>query len=183
MRILTVCTGNVCRSPAAEYLLADAFADDPAVVVTSAGTGAPEGMPVSPVVGELLRERGIDASPHQARYLTPAIVASADLILTATRQHRSAVVSLAPLALRRTFTLRELPRLIAVAGPAALDPAPTPSARLAALLPAALRRRGGATPADDDIEDPIGRDRAFNAAVLAQIADAVAQLSAQAHGR
>mgnify|MGYP002738687724 CR=1 FL=1 len=45
-RILTVCTGNVCRSPAAERLLEHTL--NPSVTVRSAGTRALVGEPIHP---------------------------------------------------------------------------------------------------------------------------------------
>ena len=38
--VLTVCTGNICRSPLAELILAASLSDIPDVRVESAGTGA-----------------------------------------------------------------------------------------------------------------------------------------------
>lgn len=184
VRILTVCTGNVCRSPAAEYLLAAAFAGEPGVGVHSAGTGAPVGHPVSEVVGTLLLERGIDASGHRARALTVPLIRESDLILTATRRHRSQVVALDPAALRRTFTLREFARLAEaarLAGATAGADITGSAARLDALVGAAFVRRGGADIGDDDIADPYGRDRAFNEAVIGQIDAAVTRIRTLAH--
>jgi protein-tyrosine phosphatase len=69
-RILTVCTGNICRSPMAEYLLREAVADaglEDRIEVESAGTtGWEAGSPIDPRAGQLLAGRGIDARGHRA---------------------------------------------------------------------------------------------------------------------
>jgi protein-tyrosine phosphatase len=106
----------------------------------------------------VLAELGGDVSRFVARQLTPAMAASADLVLTMTKAHRDAVLKLAPQQLHRTFTLREAARL-RLEG----------DARNIADLPA-LRPR---FPADlpTDIPDPIGHDEAFFAMVGKQIAD------------
>ena len=46
-----------------------------------------------------------------ARRVTPALVESASLVLTADGGHRAALLKDSPLAFRRTFTLREFARL------------------------------------------------------------------------
>ena len=53
--ILAVCTGNVCRSPAVERLLASKLG--PTVSVRSAGTHALVGHPISEPMAALLRQR------------------------------------------------------------------------------------------------------------------------------
>jgi protein-tyrosine phosphatase len=81
-RVVMVCTGNICRSPMAEALLAARVAGRrPGVVVESAGLAALEGRPADPLAVALLAERGLDLSAHRARQLTPAMVAGADLLL------------------------------------------------------------------------------------------------------
>jgi protein-tyrosine phosphatase len=113
--VLLVCTGNICRSPLAEQLLRARFAAAgiPAVI-HSAGTGALVGYPMTPEAASLSRRYGGDPAGHSARQLTPDLIESADLVLTATRQHRGYTVSLVPRAVRHTFSLNQLARLIAV---------------------------------------------------------------------
>ena len=106
LSVLVVCTGNICRSPAAQLVLGAAL--DDSVVVASAGTGAVVGAPVAPGMARLLADRGLDPSGFVARALTEDQVRSADLVLTMTRRHRTAVLELAPWALRRTFLFTEL---------------------------------------------------------------------------
>jgi protein-tyrosine phosphatase len=175
-RVLVVCTGNVCRSPAAELLLRAGLGDDAKIQVSSAGLEALVGQPVAAPMARLLRGRTIDPADFVARQLQWHEVGAADLVLTMTVAQRSAVVSRAPVVLRRAFTLREFADLVrlADAGGTRSD-AGAPAERLRALLREVPRARGGrpAGPQWDDIEDPYGRgDRVF-ARVLRQIADAV----------
>lgn len=64
------------------------------VTVASAGTGAWEGAPVSEGAYLVSLERGLDLSHHAARLLSRELVASADLIFTMARHHRSRVEEL-----------------------------------------------------------------------------------------
>lgn len=185
-RILLVCTGNVCRSPAAELLLRRHTAGLPGLVIGSAGTRPNEGQGILDPMGALLRGRGLDTEHHRARYLDEAAIQGADLILTATRAHRSHVVAMVPSALRRTFTLREFARLGSGVAPGAVavpDPAATPGGRLRALAALAFRLRGGGVSADlDDIDDPVHRSTATNERVLTEIDEATRTIATLARG-
>lgn len=97
MRILIVCTGNTCRSPMAEVLLAAKLAGDPDLhdsEVRSAGTGAWDGAPASEGAYLVALERGLDLSGHRARLLTSDQVRNADLILTMSESHVGRVADL-----------------------------------------------------------------------------------------
>ena len=158
--LLLVCTANRCRSPLAERLLAAALDGAPAgpFEVGSAGVAAPAGRPMDPHARQVLAERGVPAQGFGSRHLTADLVAGAGLVLAASREHRAAAVTLHPRASARTFTLRELHRLLG-AVPAAEVTGSAPRERLAALTAAAARRRGvvvAARPADDDLADPVG---------------------------
>jgi protein arginine phosphatase len=91
--ILLVCTGNICRSPLAAALLQRALSRRgvEGVDVSSAGTGAWDGAPVSEGAYLVGLERGLDLSSHRARLLTRELVEGADLILTMARHHRARV--------------------------------------------------------------------------------------------
>jgi low molecular weight protein-tyrosine phosphatase len=153
--ILVVCTGNVCRSPIAEGLLRAGFASrlgSHAPTVSSVGTMGWSGSGADPHSVEAAAERGVDISDHRARELTDHHVASATLILAMSRDHAHAVVDRDPAAARRTFTLKELVRLLE-----ALPPAPPGD--LAARVNAADRLRSGGfagNPDDEDVADPLG---------------------------
>ena len=108
--ILAVCTGNVCRSPAVERLLASKLG--PTVTVSSAGTHALVGHPISDPMAALLLDSDVEPDSFAARRLSEPMLKEADLILSMTRAQRGLVVELWPPAVRRTFTLRELARLL-----------------------------------------------------------------------
>lgn len=90
-RILTVCTGNICRSPMAEYAVRGALEQaglGARVEVTSVGTtGWESGNPIDPRAGALLREHGMDPSGHLARRMEEAEVLGADLVLALDHDH------------------------------------------------------------------------------------------------
>lgn len=90
-RILTVCTGNICRSPMAEFAVRDALEQaglGDRVEVTSVGTtGWESGNPIDPRADALLRQRGIDPSGHRARRMEEAEVRGADLVLALDHDH------------------------------------------------------------------------------------------------
>lgn len=176
-RILVVCTGNVCRSPLIERLLQAALDDafEPgAVDVGSAGTGALVGAPMDERAARVLQDLGGNAEDFIARRLEPRLVANASLVLTATREHRAAVVRLHPRALCHTFTVRELAALLSVADAGKL-PA-DPAARVAALAGLARQARGR-LPRQNleslDIVDPYRRTDDVYALMRAQVAPSV----------
>ena len=109
-KILTVCTGNICRSPMAERLLQHGLdqVSPGAFEVRSAGTGALVGHAIEPHVEGFIRVMGAPTDNFAARPLTPAILAEQDLVIALTRAHRSKIVEMRPALLKKTFTLREL---------------------------------------------------------------------------
>jgi protein-tyrosine phosphatase len=133
--ILVVCTGNVCRSPAAERLLASKLG--PTVHVASAGTRALVGQPISQPMAALLRDSSLEPERFEARRLSEQMLKEADLVLAMTRAQRGLVVELWPAAVRRTFTLREFARLLSWVDPLVL-PAGTSADRLRAAIPLAV---------------------------------------------
>ena len=96
-RILTVCVGNVCRSPMAEALLRSRFAArSDRVTVESAGLAALVGQGADAMAIDVLAGRGIDLSAHRARQLNSFLVRAFDLILVMEEGHQRAVESMVP---------------------------------------------------------------------------------------
>lgn len=91
-RVELVCTGNTCRSPLAEAILARQLADLPGVQVRSCGTSGVEGALASDGALRTARALGLDLSGHRSRGL-PADLCEADLILCMTPEHREQVES------------------------------------------------------------------------------------------
>ena len=174
--LLVICTGNICRSPAAALMLAAGFGPDSGVTVRSAGTGAREGAAMDEHSAQLLRQDGIDPSSHRAHWLTAADVEQADVVIGLTREHRSAAVALTPSAVRRSFTLRGLADLAGRVSPQELGSEAGIAERMRAFVAAAPRYRR--RDLDEDIEDPYGRDLDVYRSVHAEIAAATAALVA-----
>ncbi|WP_129789523.1 low molecular weight protein-tyrosine-phosphatase [Promicromonospora panici] len=97
---MTVCTGNICRSPMAEIVLRDRFEAaglGDAVVVDSSGVSDEEhGNPVDRRARAVLAERGYPTGDgHRARQVTTDDVRSRDLILAMTTRHARGLRDLA----------------------------------------------------------------------------------------
>ena len=170
-RILHVSTGNVCRSPITERLTRHALVGrlgDPLVrglIVESAGTWGHEGAPMESHAETVLTEFGADASGFTGRELLDEHVIMADLVLTATRDHRAQVISMGHSAGLRTFTLKEFTRLVRAIDPATLPPLDEGVVmRARALVRAAAALRGwllAPTAEADEVYDPYGAPLPF----------------------
>ncbi|MDD7835057.1 MULTISPECIES: low molecular weight protein-tyrosine-phosphatase [Paenarthrobacter] len=90
-RIITVCTGNICRSPMAALMLTEAFAAEGLgglVVVDSAGTtGYEVGHPIDPRAARVLTAQHIASEDHIAREWRHEWFAGRDLILALDVDH------------------------------------------------------------------------------------------------
>ncbi|WP_217140176.1 protein-tyrosine-phosphatase [Streptomyces sp. AC627_RSS907] len=169
-RILHVSTGNVCRSPITERLTRHFVTERLGVlggslIVESAGTWGHEGAPMEANAETVLADFGADAAGFTGRELLDEHVIRADLVLTATRDHRAQVISMGHSAGLRTFTLKEFTRLVN-----AIDPATLPSldegvvTRARALVRAAAALRGwllAPTAEADEVYDPYGAPLTF----------------------
>lgn len=176
--ILLVCSGNICRSPIAQQLLRSRLEDAPTrFEVLSAGTIAQPGLAMTDEAAEMSRHYGGRPDEHLSTPLTAELVHHAQLVLTATREHRAAVVSLHPRASRYTFTLNQIARLLASLEPADLAPIENVDALIATIA----GQRGIAPPPDsaesDDIADPYRRPIEVYERAAAQIDRAVAPLA------
>jgi protein-tyrosine phosphatase len=99
-RVMTVCTGNICRSPIAEVVLRDRFGAaglGDRVVVDSGGTSAEElGNPIDPRAVRVLREAGYAVPQREAHQVTSRDLGNRDLVLAMTAQHARRLRTQAP---------------------------------------------------------------------------------------
>lgn len=184
--ILTVCTGNICRSPMGEVLLRQALRDL-GVRVHSAGTQALVDHEMTEQARDLAVRFGsdaTDAAAHRARLLTPAHLDDSDLVLAMAREHRSHTVQLSPAALHRTFTVREFARLAATLSDddirrGVASAGSDPSARLRALARLVAGQRGmvPAAPDEDDVIDPYRRSQNTYELSASQLLPAVGEVA------
>lgn len=166
MRLLSVCTGNICRSSVAEYVLRALLGSSSPNRIESAGTSARAGMPMTTGPAALVHEYGDPALEYRprSRLLTGSLIDGHDLILTMTRDQRRVAVGLAPRRLRVVFTLREF---VALAG--AVDGVSRPAGATSSsagrrsdqLIGAIGKARYLVDPVQNqDIADPVGRGQA-----------------------
>lgn len=100
-RITVVCTGNICRSPMAEFVLRERFEEaglSDQVVIDSAGTTSwEEGNPADPRTITALERHGHtgDYSGHRARVFDRRSFADVDLVLAADHEHYAVLRRLA----------------------------------------------------------------------------------------
>ncbi len=108
LRVLFVCTGNICRSPMAEGL-ARHHAARRGLDLDCGSTGliARNGHPASENGVLALRGRGIDISGHGARRLDANLVSWADVIVAMEEEHRLAVGDYPAAALKAVHLLSE----------------------------------------------------------------------------
>lgn len=161
IRVLVVCTANVCRSPMGEALLQRHCTElGVDVQVTSAGTQRHE-LPVDPGAVTVMAEQGLDISVHQPRQLDRAVLEAdgADLVITMTRDHLRVVATSAPGVLRRSFTAKELGRRLAA----------VESIDLSRLNEGRSSRDLMGTDPDDDVADPYGQSLQLHRECAAEI--------------
>ncbi|PJI84981.1 protein-tyrosine phosphatase [Yoonia maricola] len=94
MRVVFVCLGNICRSPAAEGVMRQLAPD---ITLDSAGTGGWHvgDAPYGPMQAAA-RARGIDLSGLRARQFTSLDFDNFDLIIAMDRQNEADIARLRP---------------------------------------------------------------------------------------
>ena len=100
--ILTVCIGNICRSPIAQGLLAQQLPDH---TVWSAGLGALVGQPADPLSIQVSAANGLDISAHRAQQINSFLCQQTELILVMEQSHKVQLEQLFPSVRGKTFRL------------------------------------------------------------------------------
>jgi sulfate adenylyltransferase len=149
LQLLFVCTANISRSPYLELRARSVAGEsgEAGVGFASAGVFARDDTLIDPGMAVELDARGIASTHFRSRRLTGAMIAAADLVLTAEASHRAAILDEHQAAARKVLTVGQADRAL---DRVAADVAP------AGLVAALVAARGGAT-ADLDIVDPYRR--------------------------
>ena len=163
LRILFVCTANICRSPYMEAVARHQLAGS-RVEIASAGTHGFDAQPADEVMAKQLTARGLDQPGFRSRAVTRQMLDDADVVLTAEAAHRQFLLEEHPAAFRKVFTLGQL---------AAFVTNNDPELRGRELVSQAGRARGSASP-DLDVADPYRRGDAAAEAAARQIDDLLA---------
>ncbi|WP_364510405.1 adenylyl-sulfate kinase [Nocardioides sp. LML1-1-1.1] len=162
LRVLFVCTANICRSPYMELRAKELLGARADIELTSAGTHGFRAHQVDPTMAAVLADRGVpDALVEEfaSRRLTRELILEADLVLTAEASHRAFVLEEVPSAFRKAFTLGQFAESVE-----RVDASLTG----AALVNAVGHRRAGAVDAHD-VRDPYRRGRSAAEASADQI--------------
>ena len=92
-KIVTVCTGNICRSPMAHALLnaelADAGLEDRVSVISAGISDEEHGNPVDSRAVTVLSRNDLELRDHQAHRITDEELQEADLLLAMTAAHQA----------------------------------------------------------------------------------------------
>lgn len=103
--ILVLCTGNICRSPIVEAVIANGLAADSEKHVWSAGIGALVGRGAHSNSKAVSSAHGVDLDSHVAQQLNTVMVDKADVILVMDDGHLSYMRAKYPQASGKTFLL------------------------------------------------------------------------------
>ncbi len=164
MKVLFVCTANICRSPYMELATRRLLGDDAQIEVSSAGT---DGFHDHPMSEEMIDGYEADATGFRSRRVSGELLADADLVLTAEAAHRAFLLDEHPGALGKVFTLGQFAEAVALGGVS--GDAPTGRA----LIEAVGRRPSAAAPRHD-VADPYRRGPDLARACAARIDELLA---------
>ena len=155
IRVLFVCTGNICRSPMAEYLMRGrAEQHNLPVLIVSSGLQLVD-TPASAHAVTVVGDRGFDMTPHRSRIIDENLVKASDLVLGMTGRHVREAAILDMDDAHMIYTLREFVRRASMQAPRRADePIGDYTRRLHSERPLSQLGSGGP---NDDVDDPYGR--------------------------
>ena len=109
MKIMFVCTGNICRSAMAHWLLLKKIEDNQIknIEVYSCGIYAENGDIPTYEAERVMEEYGVDITKHRATNIMKSNIKEMDLILCATQSHKIAVLDIYPELKEKVFTMKE----------------------------------------------------------------------------
>ncbi len=108
MKIMFICTGNICRSAMAHKMLEKRAKEEKKdIQVYSCGIFAENGdIPTYEGI-EAMKEYGIDLSKHRATNIRNSNIKDMDVILCATSSHKNNVIAMYPELKGKVYTMKE----------------------------------------------------------------------------
>lgn len=106
MKIMFICTGNICRSAMAHCMLEDKLHGTEHEVY-SCGTYAEDGNGSTFSAIEVMREYGVNLKNHRATNIRNSKIEEMDLILCMTWSHKNMVIQMYPELKDKIFTFKE----------------------------------------------------------------------------
>lgn len=109
MKIMFICTGNVCRSAMAHGLMEKKITDRNLqdIEIYSCGVFADNGERATYEAQEVMEEYGVDLKNHRATNIAYSDIESMDLILCATKSHKMSVIQKYPSLKEKVYTMNE----------------------------------------------------------------------------
>ena len=130
MKILFVCTANICRSVMAEALLRHLLSgNSKSFDVRSAGVHALSNHRPDEFTTQICSDHGLDVGSHRSRQLTEQMLDQSDLVLCLAKNHKQVILSAYPRFKSKVFLLKEFHRQDAVKNPSVDDPIGRPLRR------------------------------------------------------
>ena len=109
MKVMFICTGNICRSAMAHVMLEEKIKGKNIknVEVYSSGIYSENGDRSTYNAIEVMKEYGINLKEHRATNIRNSNIEEMDLILCATSSHKIAVLDIYPKLVDKVYTIKE----------------------------------------------------------------------------
>jgi protein-tyrosine phosphatase len=105
LRILVVCTANVCRSPVSAMMLDRSLLSHGIDAIVESGGFLEAGMTACPTMTTFGTELGIDLSYHHSRPVDAYLLNDANLVLSMERRHARDLMVTFDVGFQRIFTV------------------------------------------------------------------------------